>query len=243
MKKLISVCLIALLLWGLMVPALAEKESEGKIIRVGGNATVSLAADTATIQIGVNTKNESVRSAQKENAELMDAVMKAILQTGVEEKDVVTSRFNVYSGYEFITDVLGREKRVPYYEVQNTVTVTIHDLEQVGPVLDAAMEAGANTTYGIGFSSTQENEAYQKALTRAVEDAMQKAQILAAAAGVQLGDLVFINASQTTNSYSREAYGVLNTYQYDAKVADMGTTITSGDVSVSANVVLEYQFD
>lgn len=243
MKKIIAVCLSALLLLSLSVPALAEKDSEGKVIRVGGNATISLAADTAAIQIGVNTRSESVREAQQENAAAMTAVMAAILAAGVEEKDIVTSQFNVFSNYEYGTDSFGREKRTQFYEVQNNVTVTIHDLTRIGPVLDAAMEAGANTTYGISFSSSQSNDAYQKALTRAVQDAMQKAQIIASAAGVELGELLYINSSQSTASYSRELYGAKNTFSYEeAADAGYGTTITSGDVTVSANVVLEYAF-
>lgn len=243
MKKIIAVCLFAVLLASLCAPALAEKDSEGKVIRVGGNATISLAADTAAIQIGVNTRSESVREAQQENAAAMSAVMAAILGAGVEEKDIMTSQFNVFSNYEYSVDKDGQERRAQYYEVQNNVTVTIHDLSKIGPVLDAAMEAGANTTYGISFSSSQAGEAYQKALTRAVQDAMQKAQIIADAAGVELGELLYINASQSTAAYSRELYGAKNTYDYaEAEDAGYGTTITSGDVTVSANVVLEYAF-
>ena len=241
MKKIISLCLAALILFCMTVPALAEKESDGKIIRVGGNATVSLAADTASLQIGVTTRNASVRKAQQENADLMAAVMDTILDTGVEEKDVITNQFNVYSSFDYSYDALGRETRTWYYEVSNIVTVVIHDLTLIGAVLDAAVEAGANTTYGISFSSTQANEAYQKALTRAVQDAMLKAQVIAAAAGVELGELVFINAGQ--NSYgAMDTYGVMNSYTYEAKAMDRGTTIVSGDVSVSAEVVLEYRF-
>ncbi len=242
MKKMLFVCLAVLMLSCLMIPALAEKESEGSIIRVGGSATVSLAADTASIQIGVNTRDESVRTAQQENSELMAAVMDAILAAGVAEDDVMTSQFNVYSSYDYSYDMKGNETRTRYYEVQNMVTVTIHDLALIGDVLDAAVEAGANTTYGISFSSTQENEAYQKALTRAVQDAMKKAQVIADAAGVQLGKLVFINASQTSYGVL-DTYGMRNTYAYEEKAAgDMGTTIVSGDVSVSADVILEYEF-
>jgi uncharacterized protein YggE len=241
MKKIICVCLSLLVLFSLSLPALAEQENE-KIIRVVGNATVSLAADTAVIQIGVNTRSETVREAQTENAELMKAVMDAIHAVGIEDKDIVTSQFNVYSNYEYSSDSLGREKRTLYYQVQNNVAVTIHDLTLIGTVLDAAMDAGANTTYGIAFSSTKENDAYQKALTRAVEDAMQKANILAAAAGVELGDLVLINASQNTGAFARDAYGISNSFLYEAKAADAGTSITSGDISVSAEVTLEYRF-
>lgn len=240
MKRLIAVFMAALLIVSLAVPVLAENED--RVIQVSGSAVVSLAADTASIQIGVNTRKETVKEAQKENAALMAAVMNAIKGAGIDEKDIMTSQFNVYSGYEYGMDALGRETRTSYYEVQNNVTVTIHDLTLVGAVLDAAVEAGANTTYGITFSSTKANEAYQKALTRAVEDAMAKANVLAAAAGVKLGSLLRINAAQNSISFARDAYGVTNSYYYSAKIADQGTAISSGDISVSAEVVLEYTF-
>jgi uncharacterized protein YggE len=119
----------------------------------------------------------------------------------------------------------------------------MHDLSLVGAVLDAAMEAGANTTYGITFSSTQANEAYLKALARAVEDAMNKAQGRAWAAGVKVGPLLRINAAQNSVSYARDAYGIANSYDYAAKMAGAGTSISSGDISISAEVVLEYAIE
>lgn len=237
MKKFLAVFAAVLLMVSLALPALAEND---RVIQVSGSGVVSLAADTATLQIGVNTRKESVKEAQKENANLMAAVMEAIKKAGIEEKDIMTSQFNVFSSYEYSTSVLGKETRTPYYEVQNTVTVIIHDLSLVGTVLDAVMEAGANTTYGISFSSTQANEAYQKALTRAVEDAMTKAKVLSAAAGVELGELIRIDATQNSNGYYRETYGITNSYSYAEKMADAGTSITGGDLTVTANVVLEY---
>ncbi len=240
MKKLLSLGLSFALLLVLTAPALAE--DDGRVIRVTGSAEVSLAADTATIQIGVNTRKESVQEAQRENAVLMAGVMEAIKGAGIDEKDIMTSQFNVFSSYEYGTSPLGIETRRLYYEVQNNVTVTMHDLSLVGAVLDAAMEAGANTTYGITFSSTQANEAYLKALTRAVEDAMAKARVLAAAAGVEIGQLISINASPNSMAYARETYGIANSYAYAGKTADQGTGISGGDVTVSAEVVLEYAF-
>ncbi len=237
MKKFSAVFAAVLLMVSLALPALAEND---RVIQVSGSGVVSLAADTATLQIGVNTRKESVKEAQKENANLMAAVMEAIKKAGIEEKDIMTSQFNVFSSYEYSTSVLGKETRTPYYEVQNTVTVIIHDLSMVGAVLDAVMEAGANTTYGISFSSTQANKAYQKALTRAVEDAMTKAKVLSTAAGVEVGELIRIDATQNSNGYYRETYGITNSYSYAEKMADAGTSITGGDLTVTANVVLEY---
>ena len=237
MKKIIVVCMVCLMII-LSVPALAEESP--RIIRVSGNATVALAADTATLQIGVNTKKLTVQEAQKENAALMNAVLEALHAIGIEDQDIMTSQFNVSSMFDYSVSSLGQEIRTQYYEVQNNVSVTVHDLTLIGQVLDAAMEAGANTSYGITFSSTKQNEAYQKALTRAVEDAMQKAGVLAAAAKVQLGNLVSMNATQ--NQYAMGGYGISNAYVYEAKSMDRGTVITSGDITVSADVTLEYEF-
>ena len=234
MKRMIPLFAAILLIVSLAVPALAENED--RVIRVSGSAVVSLAADTASIQIGVNTRKETVKEAQKENAALMAAVMDAIKGAGIDEKDIVTSQFNVFSSYEYSTGSFGKETRTLSYEVQNNVTVTIHDLTMV----DAAMEAGANTTYGISFTSTQANEAYQKALTRAAEDAMTKAKVLSAAAGVELGELIRIDATQNSGGYFRETYGIANSYAYSAKTDDAGTGITGGDLTVTADVVLEY---
>ena len=224
------------LLWLLTVAlALGAVPAMGETLRVSGSAGVSLAADYATLQIGVNTRRDSVTEAQQENARLMQAVIDAIGRMGVGEKDVTTSQFSVFSGYDSTYGVSGREVRQYYYQVENMLTVTVRDLSQIGAVLDAAVNAGANTTYGIQFASSKENEAYQQALARAYEDAAAKAEVLSRAAGKTLGALTLIDANQ-----GNYGYGISNVYNAKAAAAD--TVIISGDVTVSANVVLEYSF-
>ena len=233
MKKLLCVCLMAALLCAVSAPVLAEGGDH--IIRVSGNASVTVAADTATLQIGGTTRKDTVAEAQQENSGFMQQVIRAVLDTGIAENDVITSQFNVYTGRDYGVDENGNETVREYYEVNNMLAVVVRDLTLLGNVLDAGIDAGANQTYGISFSSTKENEAYQKALTRAVEDAQQKAQVLAAAAGKTLGDLLVMDASQ--GGYY---YGISN--KYNAMVDSTGAAIVGGDVSVSANVVLEYAF-
>ena len=235
MKKLLCVFLAALLLCALTLPALAEGDDD-HVIRVSGNASVTLAADTATLQIGVTTRKDTVAEAQAENSETMQKVIRAVLDTGIAENDVITSQFSVYTGRDYYTDENGTEAVREYFEVDNMLSVIVRDLNLLGKVLDAGMEAGANQTYGISFSSTKENEAYQKALTRAVEDAQQKARVLAEAAGKTLGGLLTMDASQ--GGYY---YGISNVF--DAKAGAAESAIVGGDVSVSANVVLEYSFE
>lgn len=232
MKKIRCIFAAVLLLLTLTVQGLAE---EDRTITVTGNATVSLAADYAELQIGVNTRKDTMQEAQQENAQAMAAVLEAIYQAGISEKDVITSQFNVFCGTDYSMQPDGQEIQKNYYTVENMLRVTIRDLESAGQVLDAAIQAGANQTYGITFSSSKENEAYQKALVRAVEDAKGKAQVLAGAADKTLGDILMMDASQ--NYFD---YGIRNVYY--AKETATDSSIVSGDVSVSASVKITWNF-
>ena len=190
---------------------------------------ISLAADTATLRIGVSTVRDTVAEAQSENNEIMQRVIAAILGQNVAQEDVVTSDFSVYTERDY-SDASAPVR----YHVDNTLYVTVRALDTVGDVIDAATAAGANQMYGLTFSSSGETAAYEKALRRAYEDAAAKAALLAEAAGQTLGEVVSINAS---NSYGGD-YGIANTYAMDARSAK--TAIVSGDVTVSASVTVVF---
>ena len=225
MKKALIMLLCLLAALCLAVPALGEGVSRS----VSGSSNISLAADTATLRIGVSTVRDTVAEAQSGNNEIMQRVIAAILGQNVAQEDVVTSDFSVYTERDY------SDASVPVrYHVDNTLYVTVRALDTVGDVIDAATAAGANQMYGLTFSSSGETAAYEKALRRAYEDAAAKAALLAEAAGQTLGEVVSINAS---NSYGGD-YGIANTYAMDARSAK--TAIVSGDVTVSASVTVVF---
>lgn len=227
MKKpfILLLCLLTALC--LAVPALGEGAS--RTISVSGAANISLAADTATLRIGVSTVRDTVAEAQSENNEIMQRVIAAILGQNVAQEDIITSDFSVYTQRDYSDDTIPVR-----YHVENTLYVTVRALDTVGDVIDAATAAGANEMYGLTFSSSGQNAAYEKALRRAYEDAAAKAALLADAAGQALGDVVSIDAS---NSYGG-SYGVANSYAMDA--ASAKSAIVSGDVTVSASVTVVF---
>ncbi|MBE5775912.1 MAG: DUF541 domain-containing protein [Clostridiales bacterium] len=230
-KPLILSLIVALLL-SLSLPAFAD---EDRTVTVEGSASVSLKADMATIEIGVETKHADVAAAQSENTRVMNAVIAALQACGISEDDLITSNFNVYTVYDYSYSSVGAEERIMNYTVSNMLSVTVRDLTVIGQVLDVAVEAGANQIYGLNFTSTESNAAYQKALMRAVEDAQEKAQVLCTASQVELGKLLHIDAQET--GY---VYGARNTFTMDAASAK-GAAIVSGDVQVGATVTLTYE--
>lgn len=222
---------IALVAAALALSLCGAALAEGRTLTVEGGANVTLAADYATLVVGAQTKSDSVSAAQKENAERMGRVLEAIKAFGIADEDASTQSFDVYSYEE---GNYGETQRTVYV-MTNTLSVTVRDIGKVGALLDTVMNAGANVLNALSFDSTARNDAYQKALGRAVEDAMEKAKVLSAAADVQLGDILSVQSGET---YA--AVGLRNTYAYEAGGVSKDTAINGGDISVGATVTITY---
>ncbi len=169
----------------------AENSTTQGTITVVGEGKVRIKPDVARAQIGVEVLMDSVKAASEANKERLDAVLTALQEAGVAEQDIQTSGFSVYA------ERFGSDGPLPddqiNYRVSNNVNVTVRDLDTLGAVLDAAIEAGANNIYGVEFSrddaSTIESEARQSA----VADAKAKAEELAELTGATVGNVVSIS--------------------------------------------------
>ena len=236
MKKLLALCLI----FALLLPCCALAESNpaaasGATITVTGSASVTLKADYARISVGVSTSDKTVEAAALQNNAAINAVITALKEAGVDEKDIVTSNYSVHAEYDYSSF---DGQKLTGYNVTNQLTVIIRDMEHIGATLDQATAAGANNIYNIDFLSTKADEAQDEATTYAVQDAMRRAKLLADAAGLQLGSIVSISDSTGTWSVS--------TRTYTSKLAmdeASGNSILPDDTAVSASVpiVLELQ--
>jgi len=173
-------------------------------IRVVGAATITKSPDIAIAQIGVQTFNKEVKPAVDENNKKTDAVIASLRGNGVEEKDIKTTSFNVYPEIDYEKD---RSGEIVGYRVNNTVLVTLRDLESIGKTLQAAIESGANNVSGISFALEDPEPASQEARTKAIENARQRAETMAEAAEVKLGKVVSINElSYSVPGVSRGGY-------------------------------------
>ncbi len=238
MKRIIGLMLVSVMLIGLCLSGIAqEADAEGNRLVVQGMATVTLPADTARIELGCQTKDSSVEAAQAQNDAVIKAVLDALHGMGIEDKDIYTSNYSVYmeTPYEEYGSI---RKADPVWNVTNMLTVRVRNTDDAGKIIDTATKAGANQVYGVTFSSSKENEAYQQALEAAVADAAHNAQVLAKAAGKTLGELIRIeNQDASQMGYSARKGAVMETADLSA------ATIVNGETVVTAAVVLTYAID
>jgi uncharacterized protein len=185
-KSLMIFTVIALaLLVGACAPA---GNADVRTLSVSGSGEAFLAPDIAYVYIGVHTENTTAAQAVSDNTAQTEELIQAIRDFGVEANDIRTTNFSIYPMDRFDPST-GLPSGEKVYAVDNTVYVTVRNLETLGDLLDTAVQAGANTVNSIQFDVEEKDEALQQARAEAVEDARNQAQALAQAAGLTLGEI------------------------------------------------------
>jgi len=186
----VSVSLVALLgllaLAGCAIPSTASNsEPQPHTVTVTGNGIAYGTPDVATAQIGVQIRDSDPAKAVGDSTDKMNAIMAALKELGIEEKDIQTTNFSIYAQQDYDPET-GKPKDTFTYVADNTLTVTIRDLSKVGKVLGEVVKAGANNIYGVTFSVDDPAKLEAEARDKAMADAKVRAEQLAKAAGVTL---------------------------------------------------------
>lgn len=171
--------------------ALAQPDSTMRTVTVVGEGEVSLTPDVAETNIGVEVMRESVQEATSAAEELMESILSALEEQGIVEADVQTSGYSVYAERYGPEGPLADDQT--NYRVSNNVQVTIRDIDSVGEVLDAAVEAGANNIYGVNFRVEDPSNVESDAREAAFASAREKATELATLSDAELGQVLSIS--------------------------------------------------
>lgn len=167
--------------------------SESRTITVTGRGQVTLTPDLAYVNIGVHSESPDVGEALNENNQKSQDVASVIQELGVSPQDIQTSSFNIYPQQQW--DPQTGQSTGTTFSVDNTVNVTVRDLQIIGQLLDVVVQSGANSINGISFDVEDKSEAQSQARQLAVDSARSQAQELAQAAGVSLGELQSITVN------------------------------------------------
>ncbi|HEU0105021.1 MAG TPA: SIMPL domain-containing protein [Vicinamibacteria bacterium] len=153
-------------------------------VSVTGVGRVNLTPDRASFTVGVQTVAPSLGAATQENAARMTAIVAALHKAGATDRELRTTGLSIYPQQ---TAQEGKPPRVVGYQVSNNVTVTRDDVATVGRLLEAAVQAGANTVSGVSFSVSDPARGRDTGLQAAFAEAKAKADLLARAAGRSIG--------------------------------------------------------
>ncbi|MBO6718316.1 MAG: SIMPL domain-containing protein [Rhizobiaceae bacterium] len=177
----------------LPLPALAQQQPQTPRIVVTGEGEAAVSPDMAIVSLSVMREAETARAALDANNEAMGAVIAALKEAGIADRDLQTSGLSIQPRWDYSQGRDGsQEARLVAYQVTNSLTIRVRDLTRLGAVIDGAVTLGVNQGGSISFTNDDPDAVIDRARRAAVADAAARARSLAEAAGVELGDILEI---------------------------------------------------
>jgi uncharacterized protein YggE len=206
-----------------------------RTLSITGHGEVSLTPDIAYVYVGVHSEHEDAGTAVADNNEQAQTVIDALRDAGIAAADISTSNFSLWYSQNY--DVEGKPTDAKYM-VDNSVFITVRNLDQLGDILGTAIDAGANSINGISFDVSDKEAALAEAREQAVADARTQATELAGLAEVELGEIQSINMY---GGYPGPIYGGKGGGGYAAEAAVSAVPITPGQYLVTMDVSIVFE--
>ena len=215
-------------------------------LTVTGDAEIKVAPDRVVISVGVESRGPQLTAAKSRNDTAIAAILAVTVKEQVAAADVQTDFIEISPVYQSRDSAESRENYlVDYYRVNKTVAITLRDVTRFERLLTAILNAGANRVYGVDFQTSDLRKYRDQARDMAVKAAMEKAQAMAAAAGLRVDKPESISAYNQGGgpSYGRGRANMNMVQNVSSAGGDseLGGTIAPGRISVNASVTLTFR--
>ena len=231
MKRL-AILLGLMLLTALSTSAVVEGQQG---IRVMGEGTATVPADTVIISVGVQSTNANATQAAAENADRLNKTIDALTKAGVQKDEImpgqssgfISSQVEILKPKTVNNNTTWEKVSNASNVLTNSITIQLKttDISRINSTLEAAKSQGAVASiegYGISDPKPAESAARDKA----IDNARSNAADMASAAGVSLGKAIDI-----------EDYGFPDIRMNEP----LGPPATSlGTISVTSYVMVTY---
>lgn len=239
MKKFTSVLAAALLVFSVAGTNLAAA-AEPNTIAVSGMAEQEVAPDMAYIDVGINVRADDAETARTQEAQIASQIRRALLGLAITDNDLQNTSYYLYQEYKVDRNGV---RTADKYVLDSSIKVTVKDLDKLSQVIDNVVEAGATNISNITYALSTQNIIQRQLLATAVENARDKAAVVANAGSRTLGNML----SADINSFDGGtivAYGA-NKLRSTTNLAEDGvaTKLSPGKIKLNAPVQVVFSLN
>lgn len=239
MKKFTSVLAAALLVFSVAGTNLAAA-AEPNTIAVSGMAEQEVAPDMAYIDVGINVRADDAETARTQEAQIASQIRRALLGLAITDNDLQNTSYYLYQEYKVDRNGV---RIADKYVLDSSIKVTVKDLDKLSQVIDNVVEAGATNISNITYALSTQNIIQRQLLATAVENARDKAAVVANAGSRTLGNML----SADINSFDGGtivAYGA-NKLRSTTNLAEDGvaTKLSPGKIKLNARVQVVFSLN
>lgn len=186
MKKFTSVLAAALLVFSVAGTNLAAA-AEPNTIAVSGMAEQEVAPDMAYIDVGINVRADNAETARTQEAQIASQIRRALLGLAITDNDLQNTSYYLYQEYKVDRNGV---RTADKYVLDSSIKVTVKDLDKLSQVIDNVVKAGATNISNITYALSTQNIIQRQLLATAVENARDKAAVVANAGSRTLGNML-----------------------------------------------------
>jgi uncharacterized protein YggE len=169
-------------------------------VAVTGSAAAYIKSFYVTVHINISSLSKKAVESTRRTAELHGSILNAL--NNIDVLDIHTQEYRVAPRWE--RDDKGNPKKFLGYQASHSVIVSLSDTENIGQVVDTAIQAGAKNINSINFHYEVPESLQQILLAESVDQARERAETIATAAGGRLGDLIEISTQDAARAMRRE---------------------------------------
>ncbi len=186
MKKFTSMLAAALLVFSVAGTNLADA-AEPNTIAVGGMAEQEVAPDMAYVDLGITVRANDAETARAEEAKIAQQIRRSLLGLAITDNDLQNTGYYMYQEYKVDRD---GKRTVGQYVLNSSVKVTVRDLDKLSQVIDNTVKAGVTNIDSVSYALSTQNIVQRQLLAAAVENAREKAAVVASAGSRTLGSML-----------------------------------------------------
>lgn len=209
-----------------MAESIRNNSPHNQTMTLTGEGRITLIPDIAVIRLGVQNNGTDLEEMQAQNAQSIQTIIDALNQLGV--RDIKTFQYTIDKLY-------GEENGTPVdrgFTVRNILEIKTDNLQEVGGIIDVAVDSGANAVELISFEVSQPELYYQQALNLAIMNAIEKARSIARNLGIAINTVPVSIVENSTQPMPSQAF--------QRELAS--TPVIPGNITIEAMVTTEFVY-
>lgn len=231
--------------------SLLGESSTPATISFSGHGEVTAVPDIANIYFTIKKEAKTVKEALSKVAEIEKRALDLLKSKNVADKDIKTENASFYPKYEYeyvrtlckqigvdgvSTYNCGNNKQVLIgYEASESITVKVRNVDDAGAIMEGLGTTGVSDLNGPNFAIDKEDALKAEARKKAIDDAREKAKVLAKDLGVSLGKIF----SFSDNNGGYAMYDKVSAMSEGAQTVP--ALLPKGENTISSDVTITYE--
>lgn len=164
-----------------------------RMIRVTGEGRIEVKPDQTVVDMELSAQDKDYGEAMAKAADSLKALEQSLEKAGL-SSGLKTSEFSADAVYDNVNEGGGYKRIFSGYAVKQKLKLSFgYSSEKLFRAVTAVTDSGASPQFNIRFTVKDKKAISREAIKRAVKDAGEKAEALAAAAGAEIEGVESIN--------------------------------------------------